>query len=403
MSWKQNLEDNLFTIETGDSRTFTPLWRGGEKSVDFNATKYDFINVNGSFIDRKLPQSPNYPLVFWIQGDDYLETARSFEESAENSNPWTVNHPYYGIINGQPLSINRNDQNQNVAEFVVDFWLSVDDDFPTNELSVEDEARAKVETVNALSRANYVENANPLTGDILPTRDSVAVSSSRFTPDSLNFNEYRRITQRALQSVDSLVTDTQIAITNIMLVVSYPAQFERSVRSKLRSYINAYENLKNDINNKHSKFFFESQGAAIISGMALTSVTPNETDYITRVDVQNANQQLLDTYQNYIETLDAIQVPISNIQENWLPNSSIQQALIELVTFASQSLFTISFNARQERVYEVEKDTNLIVLTHRFLGLDANDENIRNFKRINQIQLNEIYKIKKGRQIRYFV
>jgi hypothetical protein len=206
-----------------------------------------------------------------------------------------------------------------------------------------------------------------------------------------------------LQSVDSLVTNTQIAITNIMLVVSYPAQFERSVRSKLRSYINAYENLKNDINNKHSKFFFESQGAAIISGMALTSVTPTETDYITRVDVQNANQQLLETYQNYIETLDAIQVPISNIQENWLPNSSIQQSLIDLVTFASQSLFTISFNARQERIYIVEKDTNLIVLTHRFLGLDANDENIRNFKRINQIQLNEIYRIKKGRQIRYFV
>lgn len=403
MSWKQNLQDNVFTITTGDGTTYTPLWRGAEKSVDFNATKFDFINVNGSFIDRKLPQSPNYPLVFWIQGDDYLDVAREFEQSAENPNPWTVNHPYYGVINGQPLSIQRSDQNQNVVEFVVDFWLSVDDDFPAEEISIQDEVRSKAENVNSLSTANYIENANPQTSDIAQVRESVAISGSRFTPDSNNFNEYRRITQTALSSVDELATNTAIAITNATLVISAPAQFDRSVRSKINSYKNAYENLKNDITNKHSKFFFETQGASVISGLSDSVVNPQEGDYVTRNDVIFANNELIAIYQDYVETLDSIQIGIQDIQNNWLPNSSVQQALIDLVTFASQSLFILSFDARQERTFITDSDTNLIVLTHRFLGLDANDENIEIFKRINQIQLNEIYRIRKGRQIRYFV
>ena len=80
----------------------------------------------------------------------------------------------------------------------------------------------------------------------------------------------------------------------------------------------------------------------------------------------------------------------------------MQSALIDLITYTGQALFIISFDARQERSVILEKDSNLIVLTHRFLGL-ASDENLQTFKRINKIGLSETYRIKKGRLITYYI
>jgi len=56
----------------------------------------------------------------------------------------------------------------------------------------------------------------------------------------------------------------------------------------------------------------------------------------------------------------------------------------------------------KKEVLFLEKDSNLIVLTHRFLGL-ASDENLEIFKRINKIGLSETYRIKKGRLITYYI
>ena len=47
-------------------------------------------------------------------------------------------------------------------------------------------------------------------------------------------------------------------------------------------------------------------------------------------------------------------------------------------------------------------DTNLIVLTHKYFGLDADDKNILAFKETNNIKNNELFKIPKGRVIKYY-
>ena len=76
---------------------------------------------------------------------------------------------------------------------------------------------------------------------------------------------------------------------------------------------------------------------------------------------------------------------------------------MSLVSFTSKNLFLLSFDARQERLYELTEDSNLIVLTHRFLGLDADDANIESFRKINDIKNDELYRVRKGRTIKYFV
>ncbi len=98
-----------------------------------------------------------------------------------------------------------------------------------------------------------------------------------------------------------------------------------------------------------------------------------------------------------------IQVSIYEINDSWFANTIIQNELSDLITFTSNSLFLLGLNARQERSIQLLKDSNLIVLTHRFVGLDADDKNIERFRKVNNIKNNELYKIKKDRTIKYFV
>ena len=102
MSWQERLNTE-FTITTGDGKTFYPDWKVAEKNIEFNSTKYDFINVAGSLVVRKEPQGANYPLVFYFQGENCIDIANEFEESARDKRIWTIEHPFYGVIEGQPI------------------------------------------------------------------------------------------------------------------------------------------------------------------------------------------------------------------------------------------------------------------------------------------------------------
>lgn len=403
MSWIERLENIRFTITTGDGKVFTPLWRNGEKSKEFNISKYDFINLEGSFVDRKKPQSNVYPLVFYFQGEDNIEQADAFEDSADDNRLWTVEHPFYGVIKGQPTNLKRNDSSYNVTEVTVEFWESIDGEFPESEVSIDDEVRAKVNSVNELSSAFLAENSTPDTADINLVKDTVVLTGSKFSPDAENFNDFQNTITKAFKNSDKLVTDTKAAFDDVQNVINAPAEFNTSVLSKINSYVEAYEVLKNSVSNLFSKYNFESQGASLLSGMALAAVSPLEDDYVTRGDIETVNNIVLDLYEDYLQTLDANQVDIYDIENTWNPTIQIQQPLVDLIFFTSKSLFLLSFNARQERTVELTEDSNLIILTHKYIGLDSEDRNLEIFKRINNIKNDELYKVPEGRTITYFV
>lgn len=403
MSWKERLENIKFKITTGDGKTFTPLWRTGEKSKEFNISKYDFINLENSLIDRKKPQSNLYPLTFYFQGEDNIEQANAFEISANDSRFWTIEHPFYGTIKGQPTNLKRNDDFYNVTEVTVDFWESISGDFPESEISVNDEVRARVNSVNQLSAAFFVENSQPATADIDTIKNNVTLMSSKFKPDAASFNDYQNLVKKALVSADNLVTNTSTAFTDVQQAINAPAEFATFALTKINSYVDAYNVLKQSIGNLFSKYNFESQSANLISSVCIACINPLEDEYITRNDIESVNATLISLYEDYLETLDNNQVSIYDIENNWSPSVQIQSALMDLVFYTSASLFLLGFNARQERTVELTQDTNLILLTHKYLGLDAQDRNIEIFRKRNNIKNNELYKIRQGRTIKYFV
>lgn len=402
MSWKERLESVEFTIVTGDGKEFKPLWKNSVFEKEFNTSKYDFINVEKSLITRKKQQSIKYPLVFWFTGIDNIDKTSEFEKSSNDNRLWTVTHPFYGTIKGQPVSIQFSDEDYNVTKVSVEFWESIDEDFPLNEISSTDLIIQKSNIVDEVAVESFVNGVDLQVSDINNIKENTESLSNNFNPGEL-LAEFTNIQKLVEGTIDGIIENTESVISNAQKIVSFPATFEDSLINKFNSYLNSFQDLVNSISSKSDKFYFESQGASIISGLAKSIVFSNENDFLTRNDVEIINDKLLKVFNQFLITLDENQVQINDIQNSWFPNPDIQRLVSDLVFFTSNKLFEISFNAKQERIIELEKDSNLIVLTHRFIGLDDNDENLELFRQINNITNNELFTIPKGRLIRYYV
>lgn len=403
MSWIDKLENVKFSITTGDGKIYFPLWRTAEKSKEFNVSAYDLINVEGTFVDRKKAKGGKFPFAFYFQGEDNIEQSDEFEKSSNDNRAWTVEHPFYGTIKGQPTNLKRIDSSYNVTEINIEFWESVDEDYPLSEISIKDNIRAKVDDLNMVALAQLVENSNPITADISGLKEQTILSSAKQVPDVNSFNDFKNQVKTAVKTADQLVLDTQTALENVQKVINAPAEFSTAVKAKIDSYVASYEIMKNSIESLFDKYLFESQASSVIAGMCLSSVNPGTKDYVVRADIEYVNDKIVAMYNDYLLTLDEQQVSIYEIDKSWTPDSLIQAKLINLVKATSNGLFLLSFNARQEREYELTEDSNLIVLTHRFLGLDADDKNIDDFRKMNNIKNFELYQIRKGRTIKYFV
>lgn len=405
MSWQNKIENIKFEITTGDGKTFTPLWRTSGKSKEFNVSIYDFIDVEGSLVDRKKPKSSKHTFTFFFQGENNIEDAAEFDVSASDPRAWTVTHPYYGRLNGQPLSINYNEDALNVTEVTVEFWESITSDFPTEEISVRDNVESKKISVLAASSIVYSTDVQPSTADITKIKDSNTLTAASVNPLLTDENNtiFSNALSKSLSSADTLLSDPLTAMQDAQSLLDLPSTFASPVLDKINAYVEAFNSLKLEILTVADKLFFEAQAAACISGICNASVNPSDDDYIVRTEIEEVVEILLGVYDEYLGLVDDNQVQIYNIDETYIPNIDTQSELYALVAFTTGNLFNFAFAAKQLRIVHAEKNTNVILMSHRYLGPSQDDSNLDTFIKINNIKLDELFVIKKGRELKYFI
>lgn len=405
MSWENNIKNIRFSITTGDGKIYFPFWKTGEKSKEFNTTVFDFIDVRGSLVERKKPKSSKYPFTFWFQGEDNIEQSEEFERSAEDNRLWIITHPFYGTIKGQPVSIARNDQSFNITEITVDFWESIEADYPVSNFSVKDNTYEKKQSVLAVSAISYSAKGDFKTTDIIKNKESANITASNFK--DLQNNEtnadYQNAISAALKANDNLLIDPLNAIQKTQQLLDLPSSYEVPVFSRLKSFLNAYNQLKKPVQSVEDKLFFETQAGSCIASYCNASINPLEGEYKRVPEVEKVSSDLLSMYEDYLTILDGYSVSNYDIENTYHPDSLVQKELNSLVMFTIGNIYELAFDAQRERVVYTDKETNLIILTHRYLGLDASDENIQEFRIINGITLRELFSIKKDRKIIYYV
>ncbi len=407
MSWLDRIQNTVFTIITGDGKSYTPLWKSGETSKEFNEATYEFNGLDGGLVARRRVKARQFPLTFWFTGADNIDQTDAFDTSANDQRAWTVRHPYYGNITGHPISIKRNDNDYNATEVTVEFRETISGNPPAQQISIVDEVAGNYTTLSSTSSANYAAKVNLKPVDVnqitsLSQKIDAQISAAM---DAVNYNAYVLAKNSIFDDITNLILDPVDVISAMYAFLSIPSQLVADVSIRLELLNAIYGSVKGllSIYSANNKAFFESAGAACIGSVCNTLVNPAAGDYLTRGDIATANDSLTSLYNDYLATLDNAYVNITDPINGFSASQETQTGVQELVIETMANLNALAFAAKQQRIIYTDNDTNLILLTHKYMGLDVDDVNLEQFRQLNNIRNKLLFNIPKGTQITYLV
>jgi hypothetical protein len=402
MAWQSDILNPL-TIITGDGKTFTVAWVPDGRVEEYNLATFEFNNLPGSLIVKSQPKGRKIPFKFFFQGDNYISDANDFLKSAANTNPWTVNHPLYGTIICHVAGLNFDDSKYNVSEVSCTLLETIQSDGtlfsdnPIDKISA-DKAANDGNFLAAFTVTPSVKDVNTLTA----TNNQLYAKGLKLGGLSSYFNAFKAANAAVLNAT----SQPALAMRATQALINQPASFSNGVKDRMGALSAQFTTLRTSISTqitRSAKKIYELQGGCIISAMALAASTPTSTDYPSSTDVLFVIGQLLDNYNNYITDLDSLQTANGGLPTSYIPDPTSIIGLNALISYTVSQLFAIALGAKQERSIYLENDSNWILLAHRFYGISADDSELILLMNQNNVGLNEVLEVKKGRKIIYYV
>lgn len=400
MSWKEDIENIILEIKTGDGKIYKPLWNEARKNINFNTQSFDFIGIDGSYVERKNKKGNKYELNFMFQGDDYLDIAKAFEKSSINQNSWQIVHPLYGKLTVQPISLEFDNSKLNIVSISGIFLDTIELSYPQSYVDLKEiviQNRAEINLKNITVFKNKKEKTT-LNGILKASiiNDTTYKNYRILTLVSDDIKKLKDLVRKANASVQNIINDATYYIKQVLDLINFPFTIQQDIEFKIEKLVETYKDFKNVILNKDSdnsqNNILQAILTNVLSEMCGNAITPNSTSYQNRKEVYSIIKKINDTYADLISTFDAL---------NYEMDANLLLLIDNIVNSTISSLNIIAFNSKQERIYILEKDDNIINLAHRFYG--AGDDNLQIFIKRNNITLNEHFEIFKGRKIVYFV
>jgi len=406
MSWIDNIQNDLI-ITTGGGEIFRPLWLNATKVKGYNVAEFEFPNVAGTLVNRTTSKGARYALELYFQGDDHLEQSRAFETAAEDSRPWVISHPFYGIITVQPTELSFDNTRYNISRVTGTVIETITEDRPKTTIKAEDNiALQKAATDEAFVTA-FDSTPTPADANTATANNNRLYKRGKTIPAlQSELQGYFNVFNTANAATNKITSQPASAMRATQSLINAPASFTSDVKNKTSSLSLQYQDLRGgilSITTRAAKQIFATNGAAIISAHALAALNPLPGNLRNRVDVINLAEALLDDYNQFIADLDTLQSDNGGDLDSYIPDVDSFILLNRLIKSAITGLFSLALNARQQRTLYLPDDTDLINLTHLLYGLDQFDDNIDELVENNGFALNEILELKKDTKVIYYI
>lgn len=413
MSWLDKIKTDLI-IQTGDGKKYKPQWLNASKEKEYNVSVFEFPNVAGSLVDRRKPKGVKYNLELYFQGDEHLTEAGDFETSADDSRPWTLTHPFYGLLLVQPLSLASDNTQYNVTKITVPVVETLGTIFPKGVTNPKNQIAQTAEVARTTLAASYGNNAKPTARDINLQQNYIQaafnIANNFTTPDLAAdlFDAYNL----ALTLVTAAATAPLKAIASFQKLLALPAQFATTAKQRFTVLGGTFNSLRGGVATasstgssvpKAQKIAYQANNGTVLTAMAETASTPQAEDYTTRNDVLQTMELLIGYYNQYIADLDFLQTATGGTPDSFIPDAEALTQLELLINYTISNLFTLALDAKQERSFILLEDTNCINLTHKLYGLDEADVNITKLINQNNFGLKHMLQIEKNTRIYYYV
>lgn len=409
MSWLERTQTE-YIITTGDGKRFKPLWIRASFSYEFNVSQFEFPDKSGSLVKRNQPKGRSFSISIYFQGEDHLDEAEDFRVSANDPRAWVIDHPLYGRLTVQPISLEFNNDDSNVSLISGNVIETITEDNPKLSTSAVDKIVAdKAKTDENLS-ASYGNEVDPTVNDINDLKGNASTvysNGAKTLKANLDAEKYFNLFNDANSAIINASADPLAAIRKTQALISYPFLFKNSVKERLNLLVSQFNLLRgslSSITTRNQKKLYENNMGSLISTMAATTATPqDDEDYGNRADVIDSIKPITESYNQYIIDLDGLQSINGGGVDSYIPDADSLIALNALVNFTVANLFNIALGAKQERSIILEDDSNVIITTHRIYGLDDEDKNMDKLISQNYLGLNSILQLRKGERIIYYV
>jgi hypothetical protein len=410
MSWIERIDTGMI-IRTGDGVEYEPLYLHTTKKQEYNTVEFNFPGVDGTLVKRSERMGMRYNLEIVFQGENHLDTAEAFRVSANDKRYWVISHPMHGTLNMQPLRLNFDNSGINTSRITGEVVETIIDDAPKVTIDPREQTVKDVETVNEIS-AKSVSNRAPgmsATDKNLLTFNMDLLNDATDTVEKTDFeaNEYFNLFKTVNGAIINYTAKPLIAMQAVSDFINYPSLLQISVQTRIQMLIDQFIALGNGIANlidPNEKIIYENNAGNVITAMVSATVNPlSDDDYGNAIDVLSISDQLADTFGTYIENLDGLQTENGGDPNSYVPDFELISGISNLVDYGIANLFSIALNASQERSVILDRDSNAVILAHKYYGLDPADISLNKFIRNNKIGLNKIYHIPKGTKIIYYV
>lgn len=408
MSWITRITQQMI-IRTGDGVEYQPQWMNASYDQRYNFNIFNYIDVPGSQINQEEPQSRRFNLEIHFIGENHIDIGEQFRISAGDRRPWTIIHPFYDEITVHPVRLRFDHRRYNVTTITGQVVETIPDRFPRETADRELVLQLQKDEVDELAALTFQDQTDTITAsevnDISASIEQIE-SNSNTILDEANQVEFRNRVLNAQRDLTNITTQPLQFLRTLQSTINFPSTVAAAVRARVENLVETFERVVESLANitglsRNSKVYGESSGATIISAL-ITASTTNRTIQ-TRGEIEDIIDIILNTYDRYLTVLDGFETTTQTQLDSYAPDPNTQSQLSLFIYFSLSALIDISLDSQQEISVVNEADSNVIILTHRFYGLDENDENLDRFIETNNISLDELLLVPKDREVVYYV
>ena len=403
MSWKDKVENIELSITTGDGKVWKPLWRKANKDVEYNTSGFEAIDIEGTYVNRKKKKGDKYPITLYFTGEDCVDDAKLFEISARDARPWIYKHPYLDAVTVQPVKLRFDYSQHNVVVITGILLETITRKYPQEISQPKNTVEVKsIEATATLSEVFTEEITTPLPGNIELNQTFVDRFNNIWesvAQAQANLAILKELATTASSAVQNVISDVTSFIDGIINLINFPIILVQDIEFKISAMVESIQLLETifinvadttisaDVQTKNNIFYeFLASKSMVAMGDMLISSEYNDSDQVLRA---------IDSYKDISDEV------LLNFEDNdYNQNPQIALDLDIMVNVTIANLYDIAFNTRNIRLVILPKDTNIIILAHKYYG--AGDADLDEFILQNNITGGEYLQIKSGREIKYY-
>jgi hypothetical protein len=406
MSWIERIK-NKISITCADGKVYQPEWINASKQLEWHTSEFDFPELDGTFVNKKRRRGTRYNLELFFQGEFHLDTSAAFEKSLNARGPILIQHPFYGILTVQAPMFLVDNSGLNVSKWTGTVIETIVETNPKINVDPVDSIRVqKIYADELFAKALLLPpNTTDINTMLYNNERNYKLTIPLLTVPA-EVNQYNNLFNVANSAVNVATASPLLAMRTTIAMLTAPARFTISVKNRIDLLNRQFLNLRSTVSgltNPASKQIYQNLAGSIITSMCYASSIPGAGDYRSSPAVIDIIETIIEAFNNYVIDLDLLQTLNGGTPSSYIPNADSLIALNQLLNLAISNLFLISLASRNERFIITEADTNIIILTHRFYGLDNSDNNMNELIANNNIGLYELIQIKKGRKIVYYI